>query len=121
MSKSHTPHWKKVERGYYVAVGTPYAVVADGYEPGQHVGASRDFDHHTGQGQYEGFIAGEWAAVRFYNVIESVEQAPNHNDGDNLDWFDTKREAVADIERRLRFDQNWDDAGRRLRCAESPS
>lgn len=98
--------WAKVDRGYYVAPGTTYAVIADGYRPGQHIGAEAS----TG---YEGFIAGEWAVVRFQDVVKDVVHAPAHNDGDNLDWYDTMRDAKADAERRIKFDRDWYAAGKR--------
>lgn len=65
--------FKKVQRGLYVSTDGRYAVAHDGYPAIQSVGA----DSH-----YEGFIGGEWAAV-----LTRTDE--------NLDWFKTKREAVA--------------------------
>jgi hypothetical protein len=77
--------WKKVERGFYIMPGTRYGVVADGYTPGK----SHQAEVGTG---YEGFIAGEWAVVRFAEVV-SVDKAPDHNDGETMLWEITMREA----------------------------
>jgi hypothetical protein len=81
--------WKRVEPGYQVSTDGRYAVRADGYKPGQHVGASRDYNRHTGEGHYEGFVGGEWAAV-----LVATD--------DNLDWCPTMREAKAVCERHAR-------------------
>lgn len=79
----------KVARGWYATQDGRYAAVADGYEPRQHVGA---------HGDYEGFIAGEWAAV--YDPAGRLRT--EHNAGENLDWYPTKRQAVECLERHAR-------------------
>jgi hypothetical protein len=78
--------WKRDGRGRQVSADGRYAVEADGYEPGQHVGATGDWEYGSG---YEGFIAGEWAAI-----IVATD--------DNIDWFSTMREAKAACERHAR-------------------
>jgi hypothetical protein len=70
--------WTKIYRGRYRLDGTPYEVQSDGYEKSQSISA----DAH-----YEGFTGGEWAVI-------------DTRTDDNLDWFDTMREARADAERR---------------------
>ena len=69
----------KVRAGWYATEDGFFAVVHDGYPAIQSVAA----DAH-----YEGFIGGEWAAVVGSGLRE------DHNAGENLDWFKTKREAV---------------------------
>ena len=85
----------KVERGWYASEDGRFAVVADGYSPSQSQGAGWS---GSGAGEtlsyYEGFIAGEWAAV--YSARGGLRE--NSNDGTNLDWFPTKREAVSFIQ-----------------------
>lgn len=71
--------FKKVKRGLYVSTDGRFAVAHDGYEAIQSVGAEAS----TG---YEGFQGGEWAAV-----LTATDE--------NLDWFSTKREAIAYLER----------------------
>ncbi len=81
-----TQKFTKVERGWYATADGKYAVVVDGYEPSQSVGADRS--------GYEGFQGGEWALV--HDPRGNLRE--DHN-GTNLDWFSTKREAVAAGER----------------------
>lgn len=85
-----TMKFRKVEAGCYATDDGRYAVVVDGYEKGKHVGATDDWKSGSG---YEGFIGGEWAAV-----YDARGGAAN-GEGENLDWFATKREAVACCER----------------------
>lgn len=79
--------WRRDGRGRQVSTDGNYAVVADGYERGQHVGAQGDW-RRGDPGSYEGFVGGEWAAVH----------DPDGRD-DNLDWFPTMREAKAECQR----------------------
>jgi len=74
--------WRRDGRGRQVSACGRYAVEVDGYERSQSVGASSDFNYRTGEGQYEGFIGGEWGAI----VVA---------DDENIDWFATAREAKA--------------------------
>ena len=60
--------------GLYVSTDGRYAVAHDGYPARSDIGADAS--------GYEGFIGGEWAAV-----LTRTDE--------NLDWFKTKREAVA--------------------------
>jgi hypothetical protein len=84
--------WTKIERGFYRLEGTLYAVQSDGYSPSKSIGADAN---------YEGFIGGEWAAIRYRDEAEAARQ-----DGDNLDWFPTMREARAYVERRVTREEN---------------
>jgi hypothetical protein len=77
----------KIARGWYATEDGTMAVIADGYEPGKTIGA----EEGTG---YEGFIAGEWAAC----VDPYARLREDHQAGSNLDWFDTKREAIDFLE-----------------------
>lgn len=83
MNKNHK--WMKVDRGYYVLPGTPYAVMSDGYE------------RHD-----KNFFGGEWAAERVSVADGGYEGFIGVNDPegicDNLAWFSTMREAKAHIE-----------------------
>lgn len=81
--------FKKIKRGCYATEDGTYATVVDGYERGQHVGAEGDWKHGSG---YDGFVGGEWAAVYDPNG------RADHNGGENLNWFATKREAVAECQ-----------------------
>lgn len=71
--------WKKIARGHYRLEGTPFEVQSDGYEKSQSISA----EESTG---YEGFTGGEWAVI-------------DARTDDNVDWFDTMREARAEAER----------------------
>lgn len=73
----------RIAAGHYATDDGKWAVVSDGYSPSQSIGAD-----NTG---YEGFTGGEWAAV--YDPQGRLRES--HNAGENLDWFPTKREAVA--------------------------
>lgn len=66
----------KVKRGHYATADGRYAVVQDGY---------------TGRDVAEDVFGGEWALV--FDPHGRLRE--HHNDGENLAWFDTKREAVA--------------------------
>lgn len=79
--------WTRAGRGKQVSTDGRYAVIHDGYETGQHVGAVGDW-RNGAPGSYEGFVGGEWAAVF----------DPDGRD-DNLDWFSTMREAKAECQR----------------------
>lgn len=74
--------WHRDGPGRRVSACGRYAVAADGYEKSNSVCA----EEGTG---YEGFKGGEWAAV-----LVATD--------DNLDWFDTMREAKAECERHAR-------------------
>jgi hypothetical protein len=75
--------WIKIKRGQYRLSGTMFGV------------ASGPKSATDGDGD---FIKGvEWAVIRFQN-----EQDASEFGGENLDWFDTMREARADAERRQR-------------------
>ena len=78
----------KVEAGWYATEDGTYAVVSDGYEKGAHIGSTGDWKNGSG---YEGFIGGEWALVS----DPKGRLRTNPELGENLDWFSTKREAVA--------------------------
>lgn len=75
----------KIEAGHYATEDGRYAVVSDGYSPGY----IRDE-----YGDVMG-VGGEWAAV--YDPHGGLRT--DHNAGENLNWFPTKREAVAYLER----------------------
>jgi len=79
---------RKVQAGLYVSDDGQWAVAADGYE------AIRSVAAEAGTG-YEGFQGGEWAVV--YDARGRLGDDPGL--GDNLDWFSTKREAVAAVQR----------------------
>lgn len=78
----------KVRRGWYATEDGTFAVVSDGYPKSLSV----DAEPNTG---YEGFAGGEWALV--FDARGRLRD--DHDLGDNLDWFATKREAVAAAER----------------------
>lgn len=78
--------WKRDVPGRQVSTCGRYAVASDGYTPGYFMderdianGVKPTADLSMGRG-------GEWAAVTV------------HND-DNLDWFDTMKEAKAECQR----------------------
>lgn len=98
----NTHKWIKIDRGFYGLTGTPYAVQADGYEPSKSVGAEGAHLTHDGRvhGGYEGFTGGEWAAIH-YGEVEAWRDA-GIDDGENLNWFPTMREARAYVERRAK-------------------
>jgi hypothetical protein len=73
----------KVARGWYATADGIWAVVIDGYTPSA---VLRDEEFIDG---------GEWAAVHDPHGNLRV----NHNDGTNIDWFPTKREAVECLQR----------------------
>lgn len=78
----------KVEAGWYATADGQWAVVIDGY--GHVSNADRD-----GDGLLAGVTGNEWAAV--HDPAGRLRE--DHNAGSNIDWFDTKREAVAACER----------------------
>lgn len=88
-----TLKFTKVDRGWYATEDGKWAVVADGYAPSVHAGADAGYDRHDPgtHNLYEGYVGGEWAVV--YDAHGNLRAA--HNDGENLDWLPTKREAVA--------------------------
>lgn len=75
------PTLTKVTRGWYASADGTWAVVVDGYTPSA---ALRDEEFITG---------GEWAVVH----DPEGRLREDHNAGENLDWFPTKREAVAHL------------------------
>lgn len=77
----------KIAAGHYAAADGRYAVVADGYTAVVSVGAD-----NTG---YEGFQGGEWAAIH----DPAGQLRVDHQAGETLDWFPTKRDAVACVQR----------------------
>lgn len=74
----------KVRAGWYVTEDGHWAVVSDGY--GHVTVAERE-----GDGIMCGMTGGQWATC--YDPKGQLRL--NHQAGENLDWFDTKREAVA--------------------------
>jgi hypothetical protein len=78
----HVP-LRKVRAGWYASLDGKWAVVSDGYP----AIASVDAESATG---YDGFQGGEWAVV--YDAQGRLRE--DHNQGDNLDWLPTKRQAV---------------------------
>jgi hypothetical protein len=74
----------KIAAGHYATADGTYAVIADGY--GYVTEAERD-----GSGIHAGITGGEWAFVR----DGQGRLRSDHNVGENIDWFPTKREAVA--------------------------
>jgi len=81
---SNTTGFTKVGRGWYATENGVWAVVADGYPAIKSV----DAEPNTG---YEGFQGGEWALV--YDAQGRLRE--DAGVGENLDWFPTKREAIA--------------------------
>jgi hypothetical protein len=81
--------WIKIERGFYGLRGTCYAVQSDGYESSKSIGATA---------HYEGFTGGEWAVIRFRGIEGWRDDM---DDGENLDWFSTMREARDWVARHL--------------------
>lgn len=76
--------WKKIQAGVYWLEGTEYAVAS-----GPKAAADPDGPH----ADRFGFVHGvEWAAIKGFNPR-------NGQEGENLDWFDTMREARAECER----------------------
>jgi len=74
----------KIEAGWYASEDGRWAVVVDGY--GHVSQADRD-----GDGLLAGITGNQWAAV--FSPRGGLDR--DHNAGENLDWFDTKRDAVA--------------------------
>lgn len=77
----------KVQKGWYATEDGHWAVVTDGI--GYVSQAQRE-----GDGLLCGVTGNEWAAV--FDPKGRLRE--DHKAGDNLDWFDTKREAVAHCE-----------------------
>lgn len=74
----------KIARGWYATADGRYAIVIDGYE---HIsGADRE-----GDGVAAGLTGREWALA----FDPGGRLRRDHNAGENLDWFTTKRAAVA--------------------------
>jgi len=76
--------FQKIGPGWYATADGVWAVVSDGYP------AIKSVDASPNEG-YEGFQGGEWATV--YDARGRLRD--DANEGENLDWFPTKREAVA--------------------------
>lgn len=80
----------RIAAGHYASPCGKYAVVQDGYTPG-YLRDPRDVANglpSTADASHG--VGGEWAAV----VDPEGRLRTNHNAGENLDWFSTKREAV---------------------------
>lgn len=80
--------WKKLSAGSYQYGDTGYFVCASYDEI-----SSDDHYYRTGR-EMVGRI--EWAVV---------VGGTGYNDGENLNWFDTMREARAEVERLVRLDK----------------
>lgn len=78
--------WTKHYAGFYTLDGTDYGVAS-----AHATDADADFASHD-------LSRVEWAVIRKRPGTEWE----SHNDGDNLDWFDTMREARAAAERMAR-------------------
>lgn len=77
---AETLKFTKVAAGHYATEDGRYAAVRDGY---------------TGRGDQDfGDFGNEWGAV----FSARGELREDHNAGENLDWLDTKREAIAACE-----------------------
>jgi hypothetical protein len=74
-------HWTKQHAGFYTLDGTDYAVAS----------MQANSANPDNSGDFVGGV--EWAAVRFTGPERGAQ------DGENLDWFDTMREARAEAER----------------------
>ena len=73
--------WTKIERGFYTLDGSDYAVVSS-------------FANSADEDRSGDFIGTpEWAVVRFTGPVRGAQ------DGENLDWFPTMREAREAAER----------------------
>lgn len=83
----NTTHWTKIDRGFYGLDNTNYAVMADGYERI----SERD---REGGGVSTGITGREWAVIRYRDG-----EAKDSQGGENMDWFDTMREAREAAER----------------------
>jgi hypothetical protein len=81
-------HWTKQHAGFYTLDGTDYAVASSWKQ------ASARHEDRTGETEVSG---SEWAVVRFTNDRQRDSQ-----DGENMAWFDTMREARAAAERMAR-------------------
>lgn len=78
----------KIAAGHYATEDGTYAVVVDGYS---YVSEAE----RNGSGIMAGITGGEWAAVH----DPQGRLRTDHNAGHNIDWFPTKRQAVAACER----------------------
>lgn len=72
----------KIAAGHYATEDGRYAVVVDGYTRGASV-------------TDEGLTGGEWAAC--FDPKGGLRIS--HQEGENLDWFPTKRDAVDECKR----------------------
>jgi hypothetical protein len=81
MTEENTMKWTKQEAGFYTLDGTDYAVAS--------MQATNDDDEFV--------TREEWAVVRFTRADQRGSQ-----DGENVDWYDTMREARAAAERLAR-------------------
>jgi hypothetical protein len=68
----------KVAAGHYATADGRWAAVSDGYAKGQYA-----IDHEA--------VGGEWAAC--FDPNGGLRDS--HQAGENLEWFPTKREAIA--------------------------
>lgn len=89
-----THKWTKISRGFYSLDGTPFAVAVDGFE--QVAEHDRESD-----GVLAGITGREWAVIKYREGEEKTSDG-----GDNLDWFDTMREARAMAEREVERGQS---------------
>lgn len=78
----------KVQAGWYATEDGTYAVVNDGI-------GYVTIEERDGSGLLAGVTGDEWGAVHDAQGRLRI----NSNDGDNIDWFDTKRDAVAACQR----------------------
>jgi hypothetical protein len=76
-----TNHWSKQSAGFYTLDDSDYAVAS--------MNATNDDDEFVSRV--------EWALIRFTNPNERSVQS-----GENVDWYDTMREARAAAERAAR-------------------
>lgn len=77
----NTNHWTKQHAGFYTLDGTDYAVVSS-------------FANSADESKSGDFIGTpEWATVKFHG------EHRGYQDGENIDWFPTMREARAEAER----------------------
>ncbi len=79
-----TAKFTKVTAGWYATEDGKYGVINDGL-------GYVTIEAREGNGVDAGVTGDEWGFIVFKNANGRVE----NNDGENIDWFDTKREAVA--------------------------
>ena len=88
---NENPKFTKVRAGWYATEDGKWAVVSDGYEKSNSVGAESGMTVH-GAWSYEGFVGGEWALV--FDPRGNLREDSASGGSENLDWYPTKREAV---------------------------